>query len=104
MASLSATLSVIVLAILTSEVTAFAKLMVRTLDEKVGITLNEISKSLADNETKAVSNEVSETQAVPINYELAIVSQLLERVPLIDGYVWLLNSLQQFALLFCTAE
>ncbi|XP_057370170.1 dipeptidase 1-like [Daphnia carinata] len=86
MAQLSVILWMIVLAFISAEVSAFAKLIDRPLGEKVGITLNKISESLLDSEAKTNTNEVSETRAISVNDELAIVLQLLERVPLIDGH------------------
>lgn len=93
MAQSSVIVWMIVLAFISAEVSAFAKLIDRPLGEKVGITLNKIPESLHDSEAKTVANELSETQVISVNDELAIVSQLLDRVPLIDGYVMLFNSL-----------
>ena len=68
--SFSALISVFM--IVSSEVSGYPKLIHRSLEENVGITLNQITEP--ENVSKAIEFD-----------ELTIVHKILERVPLIDG-------------------
>ena len=68
--SFSALISVFM--IVSSEVSGYPKLIHRSLEENVGITLNQITEP--ENVSKAIEFD-----------ELTIAHKILERVPLIDG-------------------
>ena len=68
--SFSALISVFL--IVSSEVSGYPKLIHRSLEENVGITLNQITEP--ENVSKAIEFD-----------ELTIAHKILERVPLIDG-------------------
>lgn len=72
---------ILVLAIVSSGVSGFPKLIHRSPDGNVGITLNQIPES--ENESEAIQIELD---------ELTIACNILERVPLIDGYFPFFNN------------
>ena len=77
---------ILVVAITSSGVSGFPKLIHRSLNENVGITMNKIPET--ESKFKTTSIEIQESDRI-INDELNIARTILERVPLIDGYVHL---------------
>jgi hypothetical protein len=78
---------IVVLAVSFYGVSGFPwKLIHRSIEENVGITLNQIAEPLMENESKVFQTEFHKL-ASNKNDELTIARQILERVPLIDGYV-----------------
>lgn len=77
---------ILVLAVGSCAVSGFPKLIHRSIDENVGITLNQMPEPLSENELKTIQTDLHKS-ASNQNDELTIARKILERVPLIDGYV-----------------
>ncbi|XP_046446279.1 dipeptidase 1-like [Daphnia pulex] len=79
-------LIVVLLAVSFDGVSGFPwKLIHRSIDENVGITLNQMAEPLTENESKVFQTKFHKL-ASNQNDELTIARQILERVPLIDGH------------------
>ncbi len=77
---------IVVLAVSLYGVSGFPKLIHRSIDENVGITMNQMPQ----NESKAFQIHLHKLASNQNDELMTIARQILERVPLIDGYVHLI--------------